>query len=618
MRLFILYYSFFVFFIFLIQPHVLAQKHKEPINFSTNDLLSVKRLNIDSGDAEKVNIRTEDEPMFAGRTIRVNVNTNDSASWSDRSAEGKRIWLYLIENPAGKPLVFYFDTLVLAPQSTLFLIDLQSDVVVAAVSRLEKQVSTIQVLGPYKSSSILIQLETALNADDDHIVMSEIGLLDANFGERGFGTSDYCEVNVNCPEGNSYKKEKQGVARILVKQGSGLFYCTGSLINNTRRDLMPLFLTANHCGRTATAADYERWVFYFNYESQSCENPATEPEAYTLTGATLLASAGNETADGSDFKLVKLLQEVPAQINPYFNGWNRLGITTSGVSIHHPDGDIKKISSFTEKPLSTSYGGGTESPDEKYWRVTWAATTTAHGVTEGGSSGSPLFDADGYIVGALTGGLATCDNANAPDYYGKIGYSWTSNGTTPEFQLQPWLDPLNSGIEKLGGMGYNMEVLNADFEADHTEIIIGQSISFNNRSTGDINGFEWFFEAASEPNSTDESPSSVLYESLGNFDVRLVVSNGITSDTLLKKDYISVMPSVYPNPSDGAYTIDFGKIIPEIVSVEVFDVVGHSVPFTASQQNNQLMLKVETIRNGIFFVKYVDLSTQRVLKIIKQ
>ncbi|MDZ7845751.1 MAG: hypothetical protein U5L96_02660 [Owenweeksia sp.] len=53
----------------------------------------------------------------------------------------------------------------------------------------------------------------------------------------------------------------------------------------------------------------------------------------------------------------------------------------------------------------------------------WAATANGHGVTEGGSSGCPLLDADGLIRGVLTGGLATCVANTDPDYYGKFSYS---------------------------------------------------------------------------------------------------------------------------------------------------------------------------------------------------
>lgn len=87
-----------------------------------------------------------------------------------------------------------------------------------------------------------------------------------------------------------------------------------------------------------------------------------------------------------------------------------------------------------------------------HWRVTWAQTQTNWGVTEGGSSGSPLFNPDGLIVGQLTGGTASCNHATSPDYYGKFSYSWDQSDTLPEHQLKPWLDPINMGVLALEGI----------------------------------------------------------------------------------------------------------------------------------------------------------------------
>ena len=72
-------------------------------------------------------------------------------------------------------------------------------------------------------------------------------------------------------------------------------------------------------------------------------------------------------------------------------------------------------------------------------------------MTEGGSSGSPLYDSLGRIIGTLTGGLASCSNQEDPDYYGKFSYHWTSNGTADTAQLRPWLDPENTGVTSLNG-----------------------------------------------------------------------------------------------------------------------------------------------------------------------
>lgn len=604
----------FIFIVFASKGY--AQSVSIPLPISNVETKAIPVTSIADHIGEKPGITAEDEQIYAGQILHVNLK----ADFKSKSSEDgdQLVWRHLIENNAGKQIVLYFDTLLLAEKSTFFLIDMQSGQVLVSIGPQQTHQAGVKILGPFSTSRLLLQLQSATDVQTNSLVMRDIGLLEDTFGEKGFGTSDFCEVNVNCPEGIEYQKQKRGIARILVKQGSGLFYCSGSLINNTKRDLAPLFLTANHCGRTSSTADYERWVFYFNYESQGCDNPANEPNPYAITGATLLAASGNETAEGSDFKLLKINQEIPAQIDPYFNGWSRLETTTNtGVCIHHPDGDVKKISTYTEKPISTSYGGGAEQTDEKYWRVQWAQTTTGYGVTEGGSSGSPLFDADGYIIGALTGGLATCDNPGAPDYYGKMSYSWASNGESPAQQLQPWLDPMNTGAERLGGIGHDMEAVIADFEADFKEIVVGQTVIFNNRSTGDLETYEWHFEGANEPSSLLESPKAVLYQSLGSFNVRLIVSNGVVSDTLLKEDYIRVLPSLYPNPTNGQFTIDFGKNTPEIADIAVFDIIGRTIPFAASQQESKLLVKIETIRNGIFIVKYTDQNSQRVLKFVK-
>ena len=85
------------------------------------------------------------------------------------------------------------------------------------------------------------------------------------------------------------------------------------------------------------------------------------------------------------------------------------------------------------------------------WRVFWASTDNGHGVTEGGSSGSPIFNQDGHIVGTLSGGSSYCDYPNYPDYYGKLSYHWLSNGAADNRRLKPWLDPTESGVTTLEG-----------------------------------------------------------------------------------------------------------------------------------------------------------------------
>ncbi len=266
-----------------------------------------------------------------------------------------------------------------------------------------------------------------------------------------FGDSGPCEVNVNCSEGNRSQDVKKGVARILIKNGSFYSWCTGTLVNNTARDCRMLLMTAEHCGLQnsvfANAADINRWEFDFNYEAPDCANISSENQILnkkTIVGAKVLARSDDSGGDdGSDFILLELTGNIPSDFNPYFVGWNRVNTGASnGVVIHHPQGDTKKISTYTNQAVSGEYGNTNV---DTHWLVNWAMTANGQGVTEGGSSGSALLDGTGLITGMLTGGSATCNAPSQFDYFGKISYSWKSNGTAKNRQLAPWLDPKNTG-----------------------------------------------------------------------------------------------------------------------------------------------------------------------------
>lgn len=124
------------------------------------------------------------------------------------------------------------------------------------------------------------------------------------------------------------------------------------------------------------------------------------------SGATVLA---NNIA--SDFALLEL-QEDPRKrtgVTPYYLGWDRSGNPgTGGVCIHHPKGDLKRISTYTITPTSTDHLGSSINSSKSHWRVLWATTATNHGVTEYGSSGSPLLNANHRIIGQLHGGHSNC------------------------------------------------------------------------------------------------------------------------------------------------------------------------------------------------------------------
>ena len=114
------------------------------------------------------------------------------------------------------------------------------------------------------------------------------------------------------------------------------------------------------------------------------------------------------------------------------------------MGIHHPAGDIKKVSRENDPLISTTFGS---CPANSHWGVTgWD-----EGVTEGGSSGSPLFDQNHRIVGQLHGGASACGAASLSDEYGKMSYSWNPQNSDSTNQLKYWLDPHQSNASFVNG-----------------------------------------------------------------------------------------------------------------------------------------------------------------------
>lgn len=258
-----------------------------------------------------------------------------------------------------------------------------------------------------------------------------------------------CEVNIICsPEGDNWQDEKRGVVRVYVVEGSSAGYCSGTLMNNTALDCKRYILTAFHCGTSASTANFTSWKFYFNFEATTCGGGDGGTTTNVMTGCIKKADSNDGGGNtGSDFLLLEMTSTSSPSwwSNVYWNGWNNTNTAPAAgsIGIHHPNGDNKKISTTTGTGSSTSWGG---SVANTHWMIHWGGTTNGWGVTEGGSSGSPLFNSSSQVIGTLTGGGSYCNSVvaggqNQPDAYGKLAHQWTSDGSTSQYQLKPWLDP---------------------------------------------------------------------------------------------------------------------------------------------------------------------------------
>ncbi|MBN2236377.1 MAG: T9SS type A sorting domain-containing protein [Bacteroidales bacterium] len=381
-----------------------------------------------------------------------------------KDQDGNLIWKAEISSPNALAIGLYFSDFHLPRGAKLFIYNPDKEQLIGSFTDANNPENGLFATELIFGDRLIIEYnEPAHVAGIGRFTVSEVlhayrGISDLKnaYGFRGSGA---CEVNVKCPEGADYEKQTNSVVRLLIKEGSSSYWCTGSVINNVRRNRTPYILTADHCGIDSNTTDLSQWIFYFNYQSATCTTPTVEPIPRTMTGCSKIAASSNAGILGSDFYLVLLNQNIPVEYNAYFMGWDRSGNgSTNGVTIHHPQGDIKKISTYTTPLSSATYmSGGLIGAAGGSWEVTWAATVSGHGVTEGGSSGSPIYSQDGFLIGTLTGGWASCSALTQPDYYGKFNFHWDKNGTTTNTQLKPWLDPDNTGAITLSGNPVGIE-----------------------------------------------------------------------------------------------------------------------------------------------------------------
>jgi hypothetical protein len=360
---------------------------------------------------------------------------------------GDRVWRISIKAPGAQGMTLLYDRFFLPPGATLHLSNPYTNEILGAFTEKNnnkvKRFATGIVLGDV---TILEYYEPAAQRGRGALNVAQVGHAYRMMGQlKGLGDSGNCQVNVNCEEGADWQDEKRGVAHYTV---NGTATCSGSLINNTAEDATPYFLTADHCigGLDALGdVDASGYVFYWDFERAGCDNTGPVP-TNTTAGAILLANNVD-----SDFALFRLTESPNINFVPYFNGWSAEQTPIQGgVGIHHPALDAKKIATHSMVPTNSSVS----SVVGNFWRILWDPTPNGHSVTEGGSSGSALFNSESRIIGQLFGGsnLNCSDPANDQGLYGKIAYSWDSDGaSSPGRRLRDWLDPANTGADVQDG-----------------------------------------------------------------------------------------------------------------------------------------------------------------------
>jgi len=255
-------------------------------------------------------------------------------------------------------------------------------------------------------------------------------------GSSSLATQSFCSYNASCVENaacsnsSAVNAARQAVASILFQSGGGYYICTGGLVADTIGSQTPYFLTANHCiskGNEASSLET-----FFDYIT-TCSNPnCTQPYSNTgdTVGATILSHSS--TSDHSFLQLSS--NPVTSDGTVAYLGWNSSPVAFSNgfnlYRISHPSGAPQ---AYSEHSVDSNAGTCRTLP-----RGDFIYSHDNFGATEGGSSGSPVVDSTGKIVGQLYGACGTnvndtCDAASNSTVDGAFAVTYPS--------VAQWLDP---------------------------------------------------------------------------------------------------------------------------------------------------------------------------------
>ncbi len=421
-----------------------------------------------------------------GKVINSEISFAKTAQWvaTDGNIRIYRMMVSTEGTPSG--VVFYYKDFFIPQGGRLFIYDIDQKEVLGAYTHETHPQHGAFATEPLSTNTVIFQYEAPVGVEMPSIEIEGLGYLYAAtpFKSMGEGVdfsdpylSKACQININCAEGNDWQTEKAGIVALLQKVPGDTFNsynvsaCSGNVLNNTQEDFKPYIISAAHCAGEKNSSSnltegnwkgkfdisqsiMDQWIFGFNYEKPRCTNGSyADYNIKSLVGCKMVSYL--PLYGHSDGLLLLLNEEIPQDYRVYYNGFDATdGFPKSGVGIHHPASDSKKISVFNESSsemiydkwkTSASMGG-----ENDHFKFKFAA-----GQTEGGSSGSSLFNQEKLVVGTLTGGETyPCSGSS---WYGRLSVHWDKYKSKGEqYYMSHALDPKNGGtVKKIKGTWRN-------------------------------------------------------------------------------------------------------------------------------------------------------------------
>jgi len=464
------------------------------------------------------------------------------ASSLSRTPEGGYVWTAAVESPGATALRVHFTDFSLPPNAELYFYNMDGT-----------------VFGPYRDkgytkdgdfwtntvsgSVAFLQLRlyspaTVKDLQDSHFVVQDIGYLGEKFllpflqrldKYRGpiSSTLEHCSFNEPCVEdascysGGVIDDAKYAVGHMQWVSGAWIYYCSGGLVADTvDTSQVPYFLTANHC--ISKSKDSKNLECFWQYWTDSCQGACYDPVGVVprTLGADILSS--DKTGD---YTLMQLWDTPPA--GSVFMGWTAEPVAfTDGTElfrISYPQGAPQ---AYSRHEVDINAGTCTGWP-----RGDWIYSRDVIGATEGGSSGSPVYNLSGQIVGQLSGACGTnvddvCDSVNNATVDGAFATYFNT--------VKQWLDPTGGtgGESHVQAIDLNLQIRGKNYKCIADVTILDEN---NNPVAGaEVSGTFSGDVSGSATATTD--------------------ANGIASFEITKKDTVSTFTFCVDDVTHASYT----------------------------------------------------------------
>ncbi|MFC2146153.1 trypsin-like peptidase domain-containing protein [Acidobacteriota bacterium] len=332
-----------------------------------------------------------------------------------RTADGGMVWTGAVESPGATALRLHFANFNLPDNSALYIYGLNGEAFGPYTGRghtnsgefwghtLTGPVAYVQVrhFGPISENelrSISFNIEGVGYLSEKFLIPF---LQHQDTAIEGIsGVREHCPDNEDCVEdascysGGAINDAKNAAAYMQWVSGVWIYMCSGGLIADTDTgSQIPYFLTANHCISKAKAA--AALECYFQYWTASCHGACYDPVG--VCPRTLGSDIIDSSTDG-DHTLLQLRENPPS--GSVFLGWTNQPVATADGTqlfrISHPSGMPQ---AYSQHEVDSQYIECSSLPIGEF-----IYSQDVVGATEGGSSGSPVMNMSGQIVGQLYGG----------------------------------------------------------------------------------------------------------------------------------------------------------------------------------------------------------------------